>query len=338
MRNVAIAGLVTVLTDPANVFRPSFQLSFAAVIGLVGMYEILSRRTPTHRGLIGHVVTHFLGIATTSLIAGAATTLFSIYHFQQTSPLGLVGNLAALPLVGFIMMPAAMLSVLAMPFGFERPFLEVMGWSIDRMLDVATLVAAWSQHLNASPLLTPLALFIGLLALAWFSFFTNRYRLLGPALAIPAVMLFALDRPPDVLISDTTQAMALRGAAGLELVSGKPGSFAVTVWQQTYKDAIEPAPSGTTTCDSLGCVSKSPQGFVVAVTKDQAGFGDDCRSADLVVTRLYAPGGCKAETTVIDARDLAKGGVQWLHWDATHQAFDVRPAVADLNRPWRAGR
>src|SRR6185312_9637377 len=127
MHNVAIAGLVTVLTDPANVFRPSFQLSFAAVIGLVGVYEILRRRDPKGHGALGHVVAHVAGIATTSLIAGAATTLFSIYHFQQTSPLGIVGNLLALPFVGFFMMPAAMLSVLAMPVDFELSFLWIKG-------------------------------------------------------------------------------------------------------------------------------------------------------------------------------------------------------------------
>jgi competence protein ComEC len=271
-------------------------------------------------------------------VAGLATVLFSIYHFQQTSPLGVVGNLLTLPLVGFVMMPAAMLSVLAMPFGFERPFLWVMGWSIDRMLDVATAVANWSQGINASPLLTPMALFIGLLALAWFSFFTNRYRLIGPALAVPAVLVFALDHPPDVLISDTTQALAVRGAAGLELVAGKPDSFAVNVWRQTYRDPIGPPPPAMTTCDSLGCVSRSPLGFVVAVTRDQAGFEDDCAEADLVVTRLFAPAACTAETTVIDGRDLAHGGVQWLRWDAVAKNFAIRPAVADLDRPWRAGR
>jgi competence protein ComEC len=338
MRNVAIAGLVTIMTDPANVFRPSFQLSFAAVIGLIGIYEILERRDPKGRGPVGHVAAHFLGIATTSLIAGAATTLFSIYHFQQTSPLGIVGNLMALPLVGFVMMPAAMLAVLAMPFGFERPFLWVMGWSIDRMLDVAAVVAGWSQGLNASPLLTPLALFIGLLALAWFSFFTNRWRLLGPALAVPAVILFALDHPPDVLVSDTTQALAVRGAGGLALVAGKSDSFAVGVWRQTYKDAIGPVLPGTTNCDGLGCVSKSPLGFTVAITRDEAGLAEDCANADLVVTRLAAPAACRAETTVIDGRDLANGGVQWAHWNAGAGRFEIRPAIADLSRPWRAGR
>ncbi|HVX82168.1 MAG TPA: ComEC/Rec2 family competence protein, partial [Devosiaceae bacterium] len=338
MRNVAIAGLVTVVTDPANVFRPSFQLSFAAVIGLVGMYEIMRRREPRSRGPVGHVLAHFLGIATTSLIAGAATTLFSVYHFQQTSPLGILGNLIALPLVGFVMMPAAGFAVLLMPFGFERPLLVVMGWSIDRMLDVATVVAGWSEGINASPLLTPLALFIGLLALAWFSFFTNRWRLLGPALALPAVILFALDRPPDVLVSDTTQALAIRGPDGLDLAQGKPQSFAVNVWRETYRDAIGPLPSGATRCDSLGCVSTSSIGFTVAFSKSLQSLAEDCANADLVVTHLDVSAACRGETTVIDRKDLARGGVHWLRWEPEAGRFDIRPAIADFNRPWRAGR
>ena len=76
-----------------------------------------------------------------------------------------------------------------MPFGIEGPFFAAMGWSIDRMMDMARLVAAWSTHLSASPLLTPLALLIGLVALGWFAFFRDRWRLLGPVAALPLVVL-----------------------------------------------------------------------------------------------------------------------------------------------------
>jgi len=338
MRNVAIAGLFTVLTEPSEIFRPGFQLSFAAVIGLVGIYEMLGARRIAGKGPLGYIATHFLGIALTSLIGGASTIVFAIYHFQQTSPLGIVGNLMIMPLVALVMMPAAMLSVIAMPFGADRPFIWLLGWSVDRMLDVATLVSGWSQGISASPLLTPLALFIALLALAWFAFFTNRYRLIGPALAVPAILLFALDHPPDVLVADTTQALAMRGANGLMLVSGKPGSFAVTIWGQTYGQQIDPAPPAVTHCDSLGCISKSPLGFTIASSKNLAAFDDDCANADVVVTHLSAPDACRAETTVIDADVLAKGGVEWMRWDSGARRFEVRPAVADLNRPWRAGR
>ena len=139
-------------------------------------------------------------------------------------------------------------------------------------------------------------------------------------------------------MSDTTQAVAVNGGAGLALISGKPGSFSVDVWGETYRQQIDAAPAGMTACDSLGCISRSPRGFSVAVTRDVAAFEDDCASADLVVTRLPAPAYCRTETTVIDAGDLARGGTESLDWDAAAGRFTVRPAIVDLNRPWRAGR
>ncbi|HHY51133.1 MAG TPA: ComEC family competence protein [Alphaproteobacteria bacterium] len=331
MRNVAIAALLVLLTDPAAAFRPSFQLSFAAVTALIGAWELARRREGRERNLWQQFLGYVAGIAITSFVAGAATLLFSIYHFQQTSPLGIVGNLASLPLVSFVMMPSAVLASLLMPFGFEAPFLGAMGWSIDRMLDVAGVVAAWSTAFDASPLLTPLALLLGLGALAWFAFLPTWHRLIAPVLLVPAVALFALDRPPDVLIADTTQAVALRLDPGLRIVTGKADSFAVDVWRETYGEPLE---EGTIACDSIACIAGSPRGFQVAIVKDQAGFYEEC-AVDLVITHRRAPRACAAGT-VIDADDLASGGVHWLAWDAGRRRFEVRRAIADRGRPWRA--
>ena len=55
MRNVAIAALIIVVTDPASVFRPSFQLSFAAVVALVGMYETLRSDGERKTGIGGRI-------------------------------------------------------------------------------------------------------------------------------------------------------------------------------------------------------------------------------------------------------------------------------------------
>jgi competence protein ComEC len=336
MRNVAVAGLIVIIFDPSSIFRPSFQLSFAAVVALVGAFENMRHQAKGPRGFVGRAWGYFFGAAVTSLVAGTATLLFSAYHFQQTSPLGVLGNLLTLPLVGFVMMPAAMLAVLMMPFGFERPFLVAMGWSIDRMLELARLVAGWSAQLDANPLLTPLALVIGFAALGWFAFFPNRFRYIGPALAAPLVVLFAMDRPPDVLIADTTQAVAIRSTSGLELVTGKPESFAVKVWEDTYSEPIAKDETGMAQCDTLGCIASSPLGFSVAMVKGADAFDEDCASADLVIARVAAPAWCKAETKVVDADDLALHGVHWLRWDATAKKFEIRPAMTDLNRPWRA--
>jgi competence protein ComEC len=331
MRNVALAALVVLLSDPASVFRPSFQLSFAAVVALIGAWELARRDRHEDRSLVQHAGLYFGGLAATSLVAGAATLLFSAYHFQQTSPLGVIGNLASLPLVGFVTMPAAVFAVLAMPFGLEGPFLSALGWSIERMLDLAGLVGAWSTGIDASPLLSPSALAIGLAALAWFAFFRDRWRLLGPALAVPAVLTFGLDRPPDVLIADTTQAVAVRTVDGLRLVTGRSGSFATDVWAETYGEEII---EGDFACDALGCIAVGQGGFTLAVIADPAGFHEDCSAVDVVVSRRYAPSGCDAPL-VIDAGDLASGGVHWLAWNADVSQFAVRPAITDLNRSWR---
>jgi competence protein ComEC len=331
MRNVAIAGIVVVAIDPADVFRPSFQLSFAAVLALVGAYENL-RSERGDSSFLSHAWGYAKGIVVTSLIAGLATVVFSIYHFQQTSPLGVLGNLATLPLVGFIMMPAALIAVLLMPFGLDGPPLLAMGWSIDRMLEMAALVAGWSTHLRASPLLTPLALVLALAALCWFAFFKDRWRLLGPALALPLIIVFAVDHQPDVLIADTTKAMVIRGPAGLELASGKPQSFALDVWRDTYADPmLTPAPQS---CDAEACIGTSSAGFTWAVVTDPGAFEEECGRADLVMTRDRAPTWCTAKA-VIDADTLTDHGVEWLRWnDATHD-FEIRPAIPSLNRPWR---
>ncbi len=334
MRNVAIAGIVVIASDPAGVFRPSFQLSFAAVIALVGAYENL--RSTSHRdaGWLAHAWGYVKGIVVTSLVAGGATVLFSIYHFQQTSPLGVLGNLATLPLVGFIMMPAAAIAVLLMPFGLEGPFVLAMGWSIDRMLDMAGVVAAWSTHLRAAPLLTPLALVIGLVALCWFAFFKDRWRLFGLALAVPLVVIFAVDHPPDVLVADTTLATVIRGPTGLELADGKPRSFALDVWRETYADPI--ATAATQSCDAQACIGTSSAGFTYALVDEPDAFEEECPRADLVITRDPAPGWCRPKA-LIDADDLLAHGVQWLRWNAASKTFEMRPAIGALNRPWRIG-
>jgi competence protein ComEC len=332
MRNVALAALIVILSDPASVFRPSFQLSFAAVIALIAAWEVMPQSETPREGWIGKLGGYFGGIVITSLVAGLATLLFSIYHFQQTSPLGVVGNLFSLPLVGFVSMPAAMAATLLMPFGLEYWPLVVLGWSVDRMIDLATITAGWSEGLNASPLLTPVALGLGLAAFAWFAFIETWQRLIAPVLLVPLVLLLALDRPPDVLVADTTQALAVRGEAGLELVAGKPESFAVMIWRETWGDRLEAAPKESFGCDSLGCTGVSAAGFSWTVAKDAGAVFEDCGVVDLIVVRRPLEVPC-AGSLIIDQRVLERRGVHWLRWRGAD--FEVRRAIGGEGRLWR---
>ena len=66
----------------------------------------------------------------TSLVAGGATAIYAAYHFQQMPSLGLFTNLTAMPIVSTLVMPFAVLGVLAMPFGLDGPFFDVMGMGL----------------------------------------------------------------------------------------------------------------------------------------------------------------------------------------------------------------
>jgi len=333
MRNVAIAAIIIILIDPASIFRPSFQLSFAAVVGLIGIYELPRLHGTPSTGRLARIGGVVAATAWTSLVAGLATLLFSAYHFQQTAPLGVIGNVLALPFVSLVIMPFGVFSVLAMPLGIDGPCLAIMGWGIDRMIDVAELVAAWSQGWTGNPLLAGWTLGVGLIALAWFAFLETRWRLLGPALALPVILAVGFEPRPDILIADTTQAVAIRDGEAMALVTGRTGSFAVDVWSDHYQTEIT-APHPAANCDDLGCILINPA-YSVAVIRNAAAFAEDCGRHELLIARIYPPQFCYATGQVIGPRDLLQGGVHWLVWNEATGRFDIRPAIENLNRPWR---
>ena len=329
MRNVAIAAILIIVIDPASVFRPSFQLSFAAVIGLIGIYE-MPRPFEAANTRLERLWRLVAATAWTSFIAGLATLLFSAYHFQQTAPLSVLGNVMALPFVGLIMW-AGVAAMLLMPFGLDGLCFQLMGWGIDGMLWVAELVAGWSEGLTGNPLLSGWTLLGGLAALAWFGFLETRWRLLAPVALLPAILVFGLEPRPDILISDTTQAVAVRDGEGMALASGRTGSFAVNVWNRHYQTEIGGTHSGTI-CDGLGCIVRTAD-YSLAIIRNAAAFAEDCGRHDLMIARIRPPNSCTG--AVIGQDQLARGGVHWLHWDEEAGRFDIRPAMVNLNRPWR---
>lgn len=331
MRNVAIAALFVIIMDPASIFRPSFQLSFAAVVALVGAYEGYRPQKFGPNGGLQKVMGFAGGIALTSLIAGAATALFAAYHFQQVAPFGVLGNMVAIPLVSFVVLPFALLGVMLIPFGLEQFVFGIMGWGIESIIQVAEVVSDLSADLFAAPILGAQALIIGLAVLAWFAFFPHAIRFLGIGLAAICLPLWGTMPPPDVLIADTTQALALRDQENFELVAGKQGSFAVRVWTETYMQPIV-SPVKTGPCDGAGCFFEN-EIFSLALIKTREAFEEDCAIAQLVVARIDAPEFCKMQTQTIDKTDLQIHGVHWAKW--TGKGFWIRPAITDIYRPWR---
>ncbi|WMT90634.1 ComEC/Rec2 family competence protein [Pelagibacterium sp. H642] len=338
MRNVAIAALIIIIFEPSSVFRASFQLSFAAVVALIAAYELARRRreereAPARAKLFRLTV----DVAMTSLVAGSATVVFSAYHFQQTAPFGVLGNLMVTPVVSLAMMPSALLGTLLIPIGLDGLPYAVLGWSIETMLWCAGFVSEMSGGFDPSPILAPAALVVTLAGLTWLAYFRDRMRLAGPLLVVPIIALFCMERAPDIFIADQSQAVAIRHNDSVALIAGRNGTFATNIWSERY---ITPIADGheATSCDSLGCVLETDQGYSVALVNARSAFDEDCRVADIVIARMDAPEACRATARlVIDATDLARHGAHMIDWNGPDALPRLRTAIDTPLRPWRLG-
>src|SRR5204862_7399340 len=119
-RTLAVAALIVLVIAPEALVHPSFQMSFAATLGLVALVQIGMPRlfaAPDHSAtarvaLWGGREVMMLLLA--SLVAGLATTPYAAFHFHGVTPYGVLANLPSLPVALTLRMPAARLGLSAM--------------------------------------------------------------------------------------------------------------------------------------------------------------------------------------------------------------------------------
>ena len=113
-------------------------MSFGAVVALIAVYETGAARRPAGASRLDwRLVMYVGGVALTTLIASAATTPFSIYHFSRFPTYGIVTNLIAVPITGIWIMPWGMLGLLLIPVGLDGPCFVLMGYGIDLIIAAA---------------------------------------------------------------------------------------------------------------------------------------------------------------------------------------------------------
>ncbi len=249
LRNLAISAILILLVTPHEIMGPSFQMSFAATAALISAYSWMAERQ--HENQTSHQphsrwvrVKLFLIAATlTPIVAGLATALFSAWHFHRLSPMGLPANLAAMPVVSFMVMPFAVLSALAMPLGLEYWPLKIMGEGVHLMLAIARFFADLSPAGLSGAISRP-AFLVATLALILLCLFQTRLRLTGLALLPVSMLLFADPPRPDLLVSEDARLVAFVGDnSALSVNRTRPNSFTMQTWQRATKsvEIIKPS-------------------------------------------------------------------------------------------------
>lgn len=116
MRNVALAFCAIFLMNPHCVMQAGFQLSFAAVFGLVWLYSDIKPKMPKNK-----LIKIIYATVLTSLVASVFTAPFIAAHFGKIPTYSLIGNLVLLPIFSIIIMPLVLIGTITAPFGFHLP-------------------------------------------------------------------------------------------------------------------------------------------------------------------------------------------------------------------------
>lgn len=116
LRNVALAFCVIFLFNPHYVMQAGFQLSFAAVFGLVWVYSVLRPKMPQNK-----LIASIYACALTSVVATVFTAPFVAAHFGAIPIYGLIGNLVILPIFSFAIMPLVLIGVVVGVWGWYGP-------------------------------------------------------------------------------------------------------------------------------------------------------------------------------------------------------------------------
>src|ERR1700753_2086673 len=298
-RTLAVAAMIVLVLAPEALVHPSFQMSFAATLGLVALVQIGMPRLfalPDH-GITAKIALwggrELMVLTLASFVAGLATTPYAAFHFHRVTPYGVLANLAAMPVVSALVMPAGMLGLLAMPFGLDGFFWWLMGIGIDWVIVVTGLVAALPGAIGRMAAFGIGPLIAASVGIVLLGLLRTPLRWSG-AVVLTLATIWALAVPqPDILISGDGHHVAVRGRDGeLHLMQSGKDAFLVKEWLAGDADARQPADpalSNGVSCDEAGCVTEMAGGAFVTLALHPEALEDDCERAALIVTARSPP-------------------------------------------------
>ncbi|PWL35925.1 ComEC/Rec2 family competence protein [Marivita sp. XM-24bin2] len=300
LRAVALAALIVLLLRPEALIGPGFQMSFAATTALVAVFGAIrdsAHDLPRHRLLRGAA-----SVLLSSAVAGAATAPFAMAHFNQIAQFGLLANLLTVPLMGVLVIPAAVLGVLLMPFGLEAIGLTVMGLGLDWILGVAQVIAVWPGSVR--PVVTPGVSVLPLLSLGavFLILWQGPVRALGLIPAACGIVLWMQSERPEILVAEQGQLVGVMSEDGRDLSRAKGAGFIAGVWLENDGQGLKQAEAA-----SLWNMRSSPIHHIHG--KRNAARYEGCSGRRLIIASAALPDKPTDETcTVLDAEYLARTG------------------------------
>ena len=317
-RSVSLAALVTLWLHPESLLSVGFQMSFAAVLALVVVYRHwadwkVQQGWSYTGGWFMRLRNGIVSLSVTSLVAGFATGLFAIMHFQRWAKYGLIGNLAAMPIFTFLVMPMALVTFLLLPLGLERFPLKIMGLGLEPVIWVASRIDALPSAMLAFK--KPPTGFIALYALSFLLICLGRTGLKGIGGGLAFILAFIWMQAPTAVmrVSDKGQVTWQSDAGRYYTLNRRADRFGRAQFLRGNGDVDNEVENGRAldACDGQGCWL-TLKGFKVAIIQTPDLLPDSCETSDVVIIQKRAGGPrakylCQSQE-VIDPDGLSETG------------------------------
>ncbi|MGD1882838.1 MAG: ComEC/Rec2 family competence protein [Paracoccaceae bacterium] len=305
LRSVAIAAIIVLFLRPEALLSPGFQMSFAATTALVAVFGMMRDQKLSFGPRWLQPV---LGVVMSSAIAGLATAPIGAAHFNAIAHYGLIANLLSVPLMGVLVIPAAVLAACLAPIGAEIVGLWLMGLGLRWILGVATWITNLDGARSFVPgpdaAILPLLSLGCLLIILWH----GRARWSGLLPVVAAFGLWAGAERPQVLIAETGGLVGVMLGEGRALSKSRGGGFIASNWLENDGDRADQALAASRWPLSDGQIRRVALDDWVLIHlqgKRNVAAYDACGAGEIVIaTHPLSLRGCE----VFDPKRLARTG------------------------------
>jgi competence protein ComEC len=142
MNFLALAAFIMLVEDPPMLFSISFQLSFAAVFWILLGATGSNAAIETEKDLIAQWRFKTVSFLRVSLWATAGTMPLVMMYFQRISIIGILANCLFVPLIGFVVLPVGLCSLLLLPINtvIASWGLHSAGWVLSQTLSIMAYI------------------------------------------------------------------------------------------------------------------------------------------------------------------------------------------------------
>lgn len=332
LRSVAIAATLVLILTPEALVGPGFQMSFAATTALVATYRAVKRldlyRWPNW-------VQAVLNVILTSFVAGLATAPIAAAHFNQIAHYGLFANVLSVPLMGILVMPAAVLAVCLAPFGLWGVGLWIMDKGLRWILFVSDTAANQPGALSHVKAPDPHVLVILTLGLLFTLLWRGRLRFVGTPIAAAAFLIWGQADRADVLIADNGGLVGIMTDEGRALSKPRGSGFVAGIWLENDGAPVDQAKAAEREGFDLGerRMRTTLNGYDILQVSGKTALAalQGCDGADVLVSNQDDAG--DRPCFVLDLKMLAASGAVALDRDGNGLRVTTARDLTGL-RPW----